>query len=107
MIIGVNGSAGGGGSDVSVTLEPGTLSQTFANLAPGATNILAGAYEIRLYNAGLENITANGVTVFPGETWTISARENFVTQKLDFCPLVAVVVPAGGAASYQAEYPSV
>lgn len=106
MITLYNPSGGGGGGNVTELLTADTLTQTFDNLGAGTENILAGAYRIRVYNAGLEDITVNGATVFSGEYWTIEARENRATTRIDFCPAVVIVVPAGGAASYQAEWPS-
>lgn len=96
----------GGGGEVTELLEADTLSQTFVALGPGTTNIPAGAYRVRVYNTGLENITANGATVPIGESWLIEYHENRATTRVDFCPAVAVVVPAGGNAGYQAEFPS-
>ncbi|MBX2927011.1 MAG: hypothetical protein KF852_04185 [Saprospiraceae bacterium] len=98
---------GSGGGEVTELLAANTMQQTFGNIAANTTeNIAAGAYRIRVYNAGLEDITVNGVTVFPGEYWTIEARENRSTTRFDLCPAVAVAVPVGGAASYQVERPS-
>lgn len=96
----------GGSSEVTELLEADTLSQTFVNITAGTTNIPAGAYHVRVYNTGLEPITANGATVPIGQTWEIAYRENRSTTRVDFCPAVAVVVPAGGNAGYQAEFPS-
>lgn len=97
---------GGGGGDVTELLEADTLSQTFVNITAGTTNIPAGAYHVRVYNTGLEPITANGATVPIGQTWEINYRENRATTRVDFCPAVAIVVPAGGNAGYQVEFPS-
>lgn len=109
MIAIVNGGTGGGGGGGEVTelLTAGTMSQVFENLVDGIHNIAAGAYHIRLYNSGLTDITANGVTVYSGDTWEIDFRENRAVTRVDFCPSVEVVIPVGGFATYQAEYPSV
>ncbi|NUO00998.1 MAG: hypothetical protein HUU01_10330 [Saprospiraceae bacterium] len=106
MIAIVNGGAGGGGGDVTELLTPGTMQPVFDNLADGTHTITAGAYRLRVYNAGLTDITANGATVYPGETWQVEARENRTTTKFDLCPEVEIIIPPGGTASYQAEYPS-
>jgi len=108
MIAIVNGgSGGGGGGEVTELLTAGTMQPFFDNLADGVYTISGGAYRIRLYNAGLTDITANGVTVYSGETWEVEAKENRVTTRFDLCPEVEVIIPLGGTASYQAEYPSV
>lgn len=106
MIIGVNGGAGGGGGEVTEELPANTLNQIFDDLVAGTHTITAGAYHIRLYNDGLTNITANGATVYPGQTWEIESKENRATSRTDFCPAVTVVIPATGTANYQATYPS-
>lgn len=105
-IVNTGSGGGGGGGDVTEELPANTLSQVFQNLADGTHTIAAGAYKIRLYNAGLQDITANGATVYTGETWTIESKENRATTRTDFCPEVEVIIPLGGVASYQAEYPS-
>lgn len=108
MIAIVNGgTGGGGGGEVTELLAANTMAPVFANLVDGTHNIAAGAYRIRLYNAGLTDITANGITVYSGDSWEVEARENRVTTRFDLCPAVVVVIPVGGSASYQAEYPSV
>lgn len=101
------GSGGGGGGNVTELLTPGTLGQTFADLAGGASvTIPAGAYRVTVWNTGVVNITVAGAPVAPGEKWEVQKEENRSTTKVDFCPSVAIVVPSGGAAQYQVITPS-
>jgi len=83
-----------------------SLSETFEAIGPGTETVTAGAYEIKVMNTGLQDITVNGQTVPRGDTYRIEARSNPATQRLDLCPALTIVVPAGGAASYYVTRPS-
>jgi len=100
-------------SDISisggVTIDPyasGTMVQDFQSVSAGTYNILAGAYSIEIWNEGLQPITANAATININERFKLEAISNPVTQKMDFCPAVTLIVPAGGAAKYQTYQPS-
>jgi len=95
-----------GSLNVTETLAQNTMGMSWAAVGTGTTNVPAGAYRVRVFNTGLENIAVNGATVPPAEMWEVEARENRVTGRLDLCPAVTIVVPADGQASYQAETPS-
>lgn len=102
----VPGGGSGSGGAVTEALPANTLGQTFADLSEGSITVPAGAYEVTVWNTGTTNITVAGATVAPGEQWKIASRENRSTTRTDFCPSVAIVVPAGGAAQYQVITPS-
>lgn len=107
MIAIVNGGASGGGDvEVIEQLTAAVMTPVFENLVDGTHSISAGAYQVRLYNAGLTDITVNGITVYSGDHWQLEARENRTTTRFDLCPEIEVIIPVGGSASYQAEYPS-
>lgn len=92
-----------------VTVDPydsGTMNLAFESVGAGTTNIAAGAYSVTVHNEGVIAITVNGDTVNVGEKWEIKAFSNDVTQKVDFCPAVEIIVPATGAAKYQVYSPS-
>ncbi len=99
-------SGGGGGGAVTETLTPGTTQAAFEAVGEGTHNIAAGKYRVVIYNAGVFDITVNGITVPPGERWVIGSHENRITARFDLTPAVTIVVPALGAASYYTETPS-
>lgn len=101
-----NGSGGGSGGDVTLELNAATQQQQWAAVGAGSVNIPAGAYTVRVWNTGLENITVNGAPVPPGEEWRVDVQYNFVTSRQDFCPVVDIIVPTDGQASYQVLQPS-
>ena len=72
----------------------------------GTYNISAGAYKVRVLNNGLYDITVNGDTVPPNETWEAEVQFNKTNNRQDFCPAVEIVVPASGSASYYTIFPS-
>lgn len=106
QLIPVGSGGGGGGGNVTELLTPGTLGQTFQDVASGSYNVAAGAHRVTVWNTGLLDISVNTQPVAPGEKWEIESRENRATTKIDFCPAVDIVVPAGGAAQYQVITPS-
>lgn len=92
-----------------VTIDPydsGTMGTEFESISAGSYNIASGAYSISVFNEGIQDITVNGDTVAPGEKWELKAFSNDNSQKVDFCPEVDIVVPAGGAGKYQVYRPS-
>lgn len=98
---------GGGGGDVTVSLTSGVQQQQFQALSgASSTTIPAGAYEVRVWNVGTDNITVNGAVVPPGEEWKNSVQYNYVTGRQDFVPDVTIVLPADAEASYQVLRPS-
>lgn len=97
------------GSGISVTIDPydaNTQTEDFQAVGVGTHNITAGAYRVEVYNAGLENITVNGDTVPPGEYAKFESFANPVTQRMDFCPAVTVIVPTDGQATIKSITPS-
>lgn len=93
-----------------VSVDPYTLGQMgtdYQTVGVGTYNIAAGHYTVRVSNIGLQDITVNGDTVTPGNTWPLEAKANPNTQKLDLTPAIEITVPAGGAASYSTTTPSV
>jgi len=106
QLIPVGSGGGGGGGNVTELLTPGTMGQTFQDVLSGSYNVPSGSYRVTVWNTGLVNITVNTQSLAPGEKWEVQAFENRSTTKIDFCPDVAIVVPAGGAAQYQVLTPS-
>ncbi len=98
---------GGGGGDVSVSLSSALQQQQFVALSgAGSTTIPAGAYEVRVWNVGTDNITVNGAPVPPGEEWKAAVQYNYVTGRQDFVPAVTIALGADAEASYQVLRPS-
>ena len=95
---------------ITVDIPPydaGTQGEDFQAVTAGTHNVVAGAYSVEVYNAGLNNITVNGDTVPPNEYARFAAISNPVTQRMDFCPAVTVIVPASGQATIKTVTPSV
>jgi hypothetical protein len=84
-----------------------TLIQDRQVVGPGTHNIDAGAYKVYVQNNGLIDITVNGDTVPPSEFWESEVQFNKTNNRQDFCPAVAINVPAGGSASYITTFPSI
>ena len=108
MIQLINSSTIDAGS-IEVTIppyDPGTQGEDFQAVGVGTYNVSAGAYSVEVYNAGLNNITVNGDTVPPNEYARFSAISNPVTQRMDFCPAVTVIVSASGQATIKTVTPS-
>lgn len=95
--------------NADITIPPystGTLQKNTESVGPGSYNVPAGAYELRIYNDGLQPITVDGQSVETGDTFLIEAKANPNSQRLDLTPAVTIVVPPGGAASYYTISPS-
>lgn len=97
---------GGGGGGGTVYTAGAIIPTHVSTETPGTYNIAAGAYKISVYNAGTVDITVDGDTVPPGERWELEHAINKVDSIQDYCPAVAIVVPADGAVTYSAWHPS-
>lgn len=99
-------SSGGGGIGTTLA-NPGTLIPNSGEvLAGNSFNLPAGAYKATVWNTGLEDITVGGVTVPPGKKEEQEHAYNKTTNRQDFTTSLLIVVPAGGHATYLAQYPS-
>lgn len=97
---------GGGG----ITVEPyttGSMGEFTGGGGAATYNIPAGAYDIEIHNDGLTDITVNGRTLKPDGRLRYEARTNPATEKIDYCPAVAIVVAgAQGHVTYSYTTPS-
>lgn len=97
-------STGGGGNGKEYTASE--MTTDFKALGAGSHPVPAGAYMVSVQNKGVENITVNGEVVPAGESWRIDSIVNEVTSEQSFVPALAIIVPAGGAATVVAYRPS-
>lgn len=84
--------------NANISLDPyttGNMGEQVGGGGAGTYNIPAGAYSIQIHNDGLTDLTVNTRTLRPGEKVEYEARTNPATEKIDYCPAVAIVV--GGA----------
>lgn len=96
--------------DLSVNIAPATAGvqqPDTVQLGEGSTVIPGGAYEVMVYNTGLEPITVNGNRLESNDKAPFEKKYNRVTNREDFTPAITVVVPADGSAYYTEIRPSV
>ena len=109
MIIQTNPSQVNTG-DISVSFEPAEANtQQFESTQiqeDTTQNIAAGAYQVLVYNTGLEEITVNGFKVEPNDRVPFESKYNQETNRLDYTPAIVVITPLGGSAFYTALRPS-
>ena len=90
--------------NANISLDPygtGSMGEFTGGGGAGTYNIPAGAYDIEIHNDGLTDITVNGRTLKPDGKLRYEARTNPATEKIDYCPAVAIVVSgAQGHATY-------
>ena len=96
--------------NANIALEPyttGNMGELTGGGGAGTYNIAAGAYSIDIHNDGLTDITVNGRTLKPDGRIRYEARTNPATEKIDYCPAVAIVVGgAQGHVTYSTTTPS-
>lgn len=102
----INTSAVSVGSVNIAPYDTGTMGSDYQTIAPGTYNIAAGHYTVKVFNAGLTDITVDGDIIAPGNAWLLEARANPATQRVDLTPAIEVIVPAGGSAAYSTTTPS-
>ena len=87
----------------SVNIAPytgGTLIDDFVNLTAGTHNIPAGFFAVEVFNSGVIDITANGKTIKPGDTYPFRAFSDPVNQILYRTQAIEVIIPVNGSARY-------